>query len=165
MDQLVNYKPIYLPTNGASSVVLVVENPAANAGDRDTGLIPGSRRSPGEGNRNPLQYSCLENPMDRGAWQAIVHRVTKSWTQLNQPNMHTCTLELWEDCSRETMTTLIKVKCATYHHCHGFDLPDLYKLLQKAGLSPITPLLLLVPFCHLLKMKQHPSSSLSNFLP
>ena len=51
---------------------------ACNAGD--PGLIPGSGRSPGEGNGNPLQYSCLENPMDRGAWQATVHGVTNSWT-------------------------------------------------------------------------------------
>jgi len=43
------------------------------------GLIPGSGRSPGKGPGNPLQYSCLENPMDRGAWQVIVHRVAKSW--------------------------------------------------------------------------------------
>ena len=49
---------------------LVVKKPPANAGE--VGLIPGSRRSPGEGNDNPLQYSCLRNPMDRGAWQAIV---------------------------------------------------------------------------------------------
>ena len=49
----------------------------------DLGLIPGLRRSPGEGNGNPLQYSCLENSMDRGAWQAIVHGVTKSQTQLS----------------------------------------------------------------------------------
>ena len=53
----------------------------ANAGD--VGSIPGSGRSPGEGNGNPLQYSCLENPMDRGAWRAIVHGVAKSQTQLN----------------------------------------------------------------------------------
>ena len=46
----------------------------------DTGLIPGSGRSPGEGNGNPLQYSCLEIFKDRGAWQATVHGVTKSWT-------------------------------------------------------------------------------------
>ena len=52
-----------------------------NAGDTgDAGLIPGSGRSSGEGNGNPLQYSCLENPMDRGAWQATVQRVTKSQT-------------------------------------------------------------------------------------
>ena len=49
----------------------------------DPGLIPGSERSPGEGNGYPLQHSCLENPMDRGAWRAIVHGITKSWTRLN----------------------------------------------------------------------------------
>ena len=56
----------------------VVKNPPANAGD--TGLIPGSGRSSGEGNGNPLQYSCLQNPMDGGAWQATAHGVTKSQT-------------------------------------------------------------------------------------
>ena len=62
----------------ASQVALVVKNPPANAGDaKDAGSIPGSGRSPGEGNGNPLQYYCLENPMDRGAWQATVHGVTK----------------------------------------------------------------------------------------
>ena len=49
----------------------------------DLGSIPGSGRSPGRGNGNPLQYSCLENPLDRGAWQAVVPRVAKSPTQLN----------------------------------------------------------------------------------
>ena len=49
---------------------------------RDAGPIPGSGRSPGKGNGNPLQSSFLENPLDRGAWRAIVHRVAKSWTQL-----------------------------------------------------------------------------------
>ena len=53
----------------------VVENPPANAGD--AGSIPGSGRSPREGNGNPLQYSCLRNPMDRRTWQAIVRGVTK----------------------------------------------------------------------------------------
>ena len=54
-----------------------------NAGDiRDVGSIPGSRRAPGEGKGYTLQYSCLENPMDRGAWWATVHRVTKNQTQL-----------------------------------------------------------------------------------
>ena len=56
----------------------VVKNLPANAGDiRDLGSIPGSGRSPGGGHGNPLQYSCLENSMDRGAWQATVHRVNK----------------------------------------------------------------------------------------
>ena len=59
----------------------LVRNPPANAGD--TGLIPGSRRSPGEGNGNPFQYSRLENIMDGGAWQATVHGVTKGQAQLS----------------------------------------------------------------------------------
>ena len=72
-----------------SQVGLVVKNPPANAGDvRDTGLIPGFGRSPGEGHSNPLQDSCLENPMDRGAWQATVHVVTKSRTQMKQLSTH-----------------------------------------------------------------------------
>ena len=59
----------------------MVKNPLANAGDiRDTGLIPGLGRSPGGGHGNPLQYSCLENPMDRGVQPTTVHRVTKSRT-------------------------------------------------------------------------------------
>ena len=59
----------------------MLKNLPANAGDvRDTGSIPGLGRSPGGGHGNPLQYSCLENPMDRGAWRATVHRVSKSWT-------------------------------------------------------------------------------------
>ena len=59
----------------------VVDNPPANAGDM--GLIPGLGRSSGEGNGNPLQYSCLGNPGDRGTWQATVHGVAKSWAQLS----------------------------------------------------------------------------------
>ena len=59
----------------------VVKNLPANAGDiGDAGSIPGLGRSPGVGNGDPLQYSCLENPMDRGAWQITIHRVAKSRT-------------------------------------------------------------------------------------
>ena len=66
---------------GASQVVLVVKNLPVNAGDiRDVGSVPGLGRSPGGGHGNPLQYSCLEYPMDRGAWWAAVHRAAKSWT-------------------------------------------------------------------------------------
>ena len=62
----------------------MVKNLSANAGDAgETGLIPGWGRSSGVGNGNPLQYSCLENLMDRSAWQAIVHMIAKSQTQLN----------------------------------------------------------------------------------
>ena len=69
----------------ASQVVLVVKNLPANAGDiRDVGSIPGLERSPGGGYGNPFQYSCQENPMDRGAWQATVQRVAKSRTQLKR---------------------------------------------------------------------------------
>ena len=65
-------------------MVPVVKNLLANAGDiREVGSIPRLGRSPGGGYGNPLQYSCLENTMDRGAWQAIVDGVPKSWTQLS----------------------------------------------------------------------------------
>ena len=69
----------------------MVKNLPTNAGDaRDAASIPGSGRSPGEGHGNPLPYSCLENPMDKGAWQATVQKVTKSWTQLKQLSTHAC---------------------------------------------------------------------------
>ena len=69
---------VYIST---SQVALVVKNPPANEGDiRDVGSVPGSGRSSGGGHGNPLQNSCLENPMDRGAWWATVHKAAKSWT-------------------------------------------------------------------------------------
>ena len=72
-----------------SQVVLVVKNPPARAGDkRGLGSIPGSGRSPGGGNGNPLQYSCLKNSMDRGAWGTTVLRVTKHQTQLKRLSTH-----------------------------------------------------------------------------
>ena len=74
-------------------VALVVRNPPANAGDlRDMGSIPGSGRSPGGGYSTLLQYFCLENPMDRGAWQATVHGVAESRTRPQGLSMHACTL-------------------------------------------------------------------------
>ena len=77
----------------ASQVALVVKNPPANAGDiRDAGSIPGSGKSRGEGNGNPLQYSYLKNLVDRGAWQAALHRFTKSQTGLKWLSMHACLL-------------------------------------------------------------------------
>ena len=69
-------------------MVLVVKNQPSNAGDiRDMGSIPGMGRSPGGGHGNPLQCSCLENPMDRGSWWATVHRVVKSQTRLKRLSM------------------------------------------------------------------------------
>ena len=67
--------------NNRTSSGTVVKNLSANARDeRDTGVISVSGRSPGEGTGNPLQHSCLENPMDRGAWQTAVHGAAKGWT-------------------------------------------------------------------------------------
>ena len=75
-------EPLTLSLSGASLVAQTVMNESAcNAGD--SGSILELRRSPGEGNGNPLQYSCLENSIDRGAWWTTVHGVTKSWTQLS----------------------------------------------------------------------------------
>ena len=75
---------------GAFQVALAGDNLPANAGNiRGVGSIPGSGRSPGVGNGNPLQYSCLENLIDRGAWRATVHGVAKSWTRLKQLSMQT----------------------------------------------------------------------------
>ena len=73
----------------------VIKNLPAHAGDiRDAGLIPGSGRSPEEGNGNPLQYSCLEHSIDRGVWQAPVHEVTKSQTQPSDWAHSTCTTHI-----------------------------------------------------------------------
>ena len=72
-----NHFPVNISL-GTSLVAQTVKNLPANAGD--AGLIPGSERCPGEGNDNPLQYSCLEKSMDRGAWWATAHGVTKNWT-------------------------------------------------------------------------------------
>ena len=81
---LINFRCSFwnrLTDKGASQVVLVVKNLPANAGDTgDAGLIPGWGSSLGGGHGNPPQYSCLENPMDRGAWQAAVHGVAESDT-------------------------------------------------------------------------------------
>ena len=79
------------PTDEASQVVLGVKNPPADAGDtRYLDLIPGSGRPTGGGHDHPLQYSCLENPMDREAWQATVHGAAKSWTRLTRLSVHAC---------------------------------------------------------------------------
>ena len=88
----------------ASQVTLVVKSPSTNAGDvRDTGSIPGSGRSPGGEHGYPLQYSCLGNPKDRGAWQAIVHSVSQSRTQLKQLSTHGFTHTHMESIHRKNM--------------------------------------------------------------
>ena len=71
-------------------MVLLVKNSPANVGDiRDTSSIPGSERSPGGGHGKPLQYSSLQNPMDRGAWWAVVHGATKE-SDISEVTQHTC---------------------------------------------------------------------------
>ena len=84
----------------------MVKNPHASAGDlRDACSIPSLERSHGKGRGNPLQYSCLENPKDRGAWRTIVHRVAKSWTQLKRLSMHTNGFEDDWSCEKPEVTT------------------------------------------------------------
>ena len=75
---------------GGVQVVLVVKNLPANAGHERRGFLSGSGRFPAGGHSSPLQYSCLEDPMDRGAWRPTVHRVAKSWTRLKGLPMHAC---------------------------------------------------------------------------
>ena len=75
----------YWPYSPLFFCFLLGDSVVKNAGDaRGAGLIPELGRSPGGGNGNPLQYSCLENPMNRGAWQATVHTFAQSWTQLKR---------------------------------------------------------------------------------
>ena len=88
------------------------EPPCHAGGIRDVALIPGSGRSPGGGHHNPLQYSCLENPMDRGAWWATVHGIAKSWTWLSIHTRRT----------KGEIMNWIKVTFKTYEHC-------MYKLM------------------------------------
>ena len=83
--------------NTVASLMTSLVAHACRTGDR--GLVPGSGRSSGEGNGNPLQYSCLDNPMDRGAWQATVHGVAKSWTQMSNQHWRQYGVDL--KCPRE----------------------------------------------------------------
>ena len=92
---------VYSFLGGGFSGGSVIKNPPAEA--EGTSLIPGLGRSPGEGNGNPLQYSCLGNPMDRGAWWATVHRVTKNQTRLN---IHTHNILLYE-CSTTCLLLIV----------------------------------------------------------
>ena len=110
----------------------MVKNLLANIRDtRDAGLIPGSGRSPGEGNGNPLQYSCLENPMDREAWQATVHGVAESQTRLS---IHKLTLSL--------VLSRLTLLCDSSQSLQSYCFPLLYVVsMCGAGirLLPLTP--------------------------
>ena len=99
------------------------EASAYNAGD--PGSIPGSGRSPGEGNGNPLQYSCLENPMDRGAWWATVHGVAKSWTWLSHfTSLHFMVTQHWKNlASFKQINSIYLVTCggSMLYKLHGYS--------------------------------------------
>ena len=101
----------FIESSRTKLVALVVKNlPASSEDLRTVGSIPGQGRSRGEGHGNPLQYSCLENPMDSRAWQVIIHRVTKSQTWLKQLSMHTqnktnASLQKKENCLCEEKLT------------------------------------------------------------
>ena len=98
------------------------EESTCNAGEtRDAGSVPGSGRSSGGGNGNPLQYSCLATPRDRGAWQATVHGVTKSWTRLSDTHTHTHT---------HTLSTVLSALLQQTIDYHGMQWPG-----NKAMLS------------------------------
>ena len=83
---------------GDSQVAVVIKTPSVNSGDlRDAGLIPVSGRSPWREDSNPFQYSCLENPMGRIAWQTTVHRISQCWTQLKRLRMQSCMRAYYRD--------------------------------------------------------------------
>ena len=115
-----------------------VKNPPASAGDAEgQGSVPGLGRCPGEGNGYPLQYSCLENSMDRGAWWATVHRVAKSWTCLSR----SWTFLLWDSTLRQhsllswgaaanTNSNTVLTSELTGCHCAGYQAGGQLKRLQ-----------------------------------
>ena len=125
-------------TRVASQVALVVKNPPANGGDvRDLGSVPGSGRSPGGGHGNPLQYSCLENPMDRGAWWATVHGVKESQTQLKPLGTARCHKKVW------SIFTLFPpfLSPLTHVHKHTRSHGRVYGV-QRTGKQPLFSLFL-----------------------
>ena len=96
---------------------------------RDVGLIPGLGRSPGEGNGYPFQYSCLKNPMDRGAWWAIVHGVAKSQTRLKGLSTHVCC------CSKASSSLLLTTSLLYYLPSKLFFTVNIYEV--SAGFCPV----------------------------
>ena len=108
-------------------MVLIVKNPPTNAGDiRDAGSVPGWGRSTGGGHGNPLQYSCLENPMVRGAWWATVHEGAKSQTRLKQFSTHIPSYSLYKtgasSSQREGRQTWLQCHRCSPSHGHMMSL-------------------------------------------
>ena len=131
-------------------------------GTRDAVSIPGLGRSPGVGNDNPLQYSCLENSMDRGAWQAIVNRVMKSWTWLS--NYHTWGLE--GKTSPQLPHTKTKVWLGAWHLCPKKS-PHQLPLIWPLSVSPacVFNLMKWSPGDHFLYKASHGQEQLLLSLP
>ena len=138
-------------------MALAVKNLPANAGDflKDSGLIPGLGRSPVGGHSNPLQYSCLENPMDRGAWQAAVHRVTPSrtWLSTHACRLHYVTKNFSFICQSSTSYKESQGKLCPSHHASRRLLPPLW--------LPCLILFILAAIytCHFNRMSQSGSPS------
>ena len=108
------------------------------------GLIPESGRSPGGGHGNPLQYSCLENPTDRGAWRATVHRVTRRRTRLSYFNTHTCTQEALQGLGHQPLQALTFVLCTPFTKAflwiekqYSFSCPSFWRLLPCLYVIPL----------------------------
>ena len=105
---------------GVPLSVSTVKNLPANA--RDVGSIPGSVRSPGEGNGNPLQYPCLENSIDRATWRATVSGVTKSWTWLSDWAHTHALLSIWPYiCSENIVSTFIPLHLPVIENTQKFS--------------------------------------------
>ena len=152
-DKRTDTHPGHAPRTGhcffprASQVALVVKNLPANAGDaRDVGSIPELRRSPGVGNGNPLQYSCLENAMDSGAWQARVHGVTKSWTQLSDGahTAHMCEHTQLPYVAGPQEPLYRKAKKGTHADCYHSDGEVCVEYSCFPFPSPLLPLFLFI---------------------
>ena len=111
----------------ASQMMLVVKNPLVNAADvRDAGSIPGLGRTPEEGNGYPLQYSCLGNPMNRGVWRALAHRIAKSHTWLKGLNSRyfICIISVERNCTVEWISFKTDLKIIGILHIHVNELLD-----------------------------------------
>ena len=136
------------PCSGPSQVVLVVKNPLPNAGDiRDVGSIPGWGRAPGGGQGNPLKDSSLENPIDRGAWWAKVHRFAKSRTQLKRLCMHARIRPCSDNC---TPSWNVLCKRPVPGICHPKEAPSVSCECGLSYFMPFAILCFIIPLSSLL---------------
>ena len=115
-------------TNGGFPGGSVVKSPPASAGDTgDSGSTPGLGRSPGGGHGNPLQYSCLMNPMDRRAWRATLHAVAKSRTRLKQLSTHTQHRPMRKQCLQKFLHEVRRKRVYTAYSCRWISAGDWFQ--------------------------------------